>query len=75
LRGAPSGAAGRPAPALARAQADAIGAAIVEQGGPAGLADRQVVAIIAYLQRLGRDIKLAAPATAAAPARSAGGAD
>jgi cytochrome c oxidase cbb3-type subunit I/II len=47
----------------------------VEQGGPAGLADRQVVAIIAYLQRLGRDIKLAAPATAAAPARSAGGAD
>ena len=75
MLGVPYGVAVRTAPALARAQADAIGAAIVEQGGPAGLADRQVVAIIAYLQRLGRDIKLAAPATAAAPARSAGGAD
>ena len=26
------------------------------QGGPEGLADKQIVAIIAYLQRLGTDI-------------------
>jgi cytochrome c oxidase cbb3-type subunit I/II len=37
-------------------QAEAIAAAIVEQGGPEGLADKQIVALIAYLQRLGTDI-------------------
>jgi len=75
MLGVPYGEAVRTAPALARAQAGTIAAAIVEQGGPAGLADKQVVAIIAYLQRLGRDIRLAAPATAAAPAARAGGAN
>jgi cytochrome c oxidase cbb3-type subunit I/II len=40
----------------ARAQAKAIADEIVLQGGPEGLADKQIVAVIAYLQRLGTDI-------------------
>jgi cytochrome c oxidase cbb3-type subunit I/II len=40
----------------ARAQAQKIGADIQEQGGPAGLEDKEIVALIAYLQRLGTDI-------------------
>jgi len=44
------------APAAAREQAAAIAAEIEDQGGPAGLAETQVVALISYLQRLGTDI-------------------
>ena len=44
--------------AMAHAQANAIAAGIVEQGGPKGLEDMQIVAIVAYMQRLGRDIKV-----------------
>jgi cytochrome c oxidase cbb3-type subunit I/II len=40
----------------ARTQAQAIADEIVIQGGPEGLADKQIVAIIAYIQRLGTDI-------------------
>ena len=40
----------------ARQQAELIAAEIVEQEGPAGMEDKQVVALIAYLQRLGTDI-------------------
>jgi cytochrome c oxidase cbb3-type subunit I/II len=40
----------------AHEQAQAIADEIVIQGGPEGLADKQIVAIIAYLQRLGTDI-------------------
>jgi cytochrome c oxidase cbb3-type subunit I/II len=47
--------------AAAREQAEAIAAAVVEQGGPKGLADKQIVALIAYLQRLGTDIMKPAP--------------
>jgi cytochrome c oxidase cbb3-type subunit I/II len=42
--------------AAAREQAESIAASVVEQGGPKGLADKQIVALIAYLQRLGTDI-------------------
>jgi len=42
--------------AAAHEQAQAIADEIVIQGGPEGLADKQIVAIIAYLQRLGTDI-------------------
>ncbi len=42
--------------AAAREQAAAIAAEIVIQGGPDGLADKQIVALIAYLQRMGTDI-------------------
>jgi cytochrome c oxidase cbb3-type subunit I/II len=56
--GVPYGDAVNTAPAMARAQAKTIAAAIVEQGGPRGLEDKQIVAIVAYMQRLGRDIKV-----------------
>jgi cytochrome c oxidase cbb3-type subunit I/II len=42
--------------AAAREQAAAIANEIVVQGGPEGLADKQIVALIAYLQRMGTDI-------------------
>jgi cytochrome c oxidase cbb3-type subunit I/II len=66
MLGVPYGDAVRNAPAMAREQARAIAAGIVEQGGPAGLEDKEVVAIVAYLQRLGRDIKVSPPQTASA---------
>jgi len=50
----------------AQQQAKAIGAKIVADQGPAGLDEMQVVPLIAYLDRLGKD--LFAPAPAAAPA-------
>jgi len=58
MLGVPYGDAVLDAPALARAQAEEIAAAIEEQGGPpaAQLHDKQIVALIAYLQRLGTDI-------------------
>lgn len=37
----------------ARAQAASLAADIVEQGGPSGLEDREIAALVAYLQRLG----------------------
>ena len=42
---------------VARAQGAEIAEAIVAQGGPAGLADKEIVALVAYLQRLGTDLK------------------
>jgi cytochrome c oxidase cbb3-type subunit I/II len=56
------------ADASARAQAEAIGASIASQGGPGDLADREIVALIAYLQRLGKDARGEAAAMAGAPA-------
>jgi len=41
--------------ALAQAQADSVAANVVEQGGPDRLADKEIVAMVAYLQRLGVD--------------------
>ena len=40
---------------LARAQAAAVAAEIAAQGGPERLADREIVALVAYLQSLGRN--------------------
>jgi cytochrome c oxidase cbb3-type subunit I/II len=57
MLGVPYGAAVDHAPDMARAQARAVAAAIQEQGGPKGLEDREIVALVAYLQRLGTDIK------------------
>jgi cytochrome c oxidase cbb3-type subunit I/II len=59
------------AAALGRQQAQQIAAAIAQQGGPAGLEDTQLVALVAYLQRLGTDIKRS-PKVAAAPAGGEG---
>ena len=46
---------------LAHVQAHAIAESIVKQGGQAGLEDKKVVALIAYLQRLGHDAVFGAP--------------
>jgi cytochrome c oxidase cbb3-type subunit I/II len=40
----------------ARAQAERINAELIEQGGYPDVADKQVLALVAYLQRLGTDI-------------------
>lgn len=45
---------------IARRQAEEIAASVAAQGGPQGLADKEIVAMVAYLQRLGQDIKEAA---------------
>jgi len=47
------------APDLARQQAATIAADIASSGGPSGLQDKEIVALVAYLQRLGADIKKA----------------
>ena len=41
----------------ARAQAADIAREIEKQGGQTGLADKEIVALVAYLQRLGMDLK------------------
>jgi cytochrome c oxidase cbb3-type subunit I/II len=51
---------------LARAQAKQVAAAIAQQGGPAGLEETELVALVAYLQRLGTDIKKSSTTAAAA---------
>ena len=45
------------AEAGARAQARQIAEEIVAQGGPSGLEDKEIIAMVAYLQRLGTDLK------------------
>lgn len=57
MLGVPYGEAVNRAPEMAREQAEQLAVAIESQGGPSGLADKEVIALIAYLQRLGRDIK------------------
>jgi cytochrome c oxidase cbb3-type subunit I/II len=71
MLGVPYGDAIRDAPAQARAQAARIAVEIEAQGGPAGLGDREIVALIAYLQRLGTDVKGASLAQSG-PAGSGG---
>jgi cytochrome c oxidase cbb3-type subunit I/II len=44
---------------LAHQQARELAAKLVAQGGPAGFEDKDVIALIAYMQRLGRDVALA----------------
>ncbi|MEP0845750.1 MAG: cytochrome-c oxidase, cbb3-type subunit I [Phycisphaerae bacterium] len=55
------------AAALARQQAAEIGKQIVEQGGQPGYEDKEVVALIAYLQRMGTDLFKTPPPADAAP--------
>ena len=71
MLGVPYGDAVNKAPEMAQQQAAQIAAGIEAAGGPKGLADKEIVALTAYLQRLGRDIKNASgtaqqPATAPA---------
>ncbi len=69
MLGVPYGDAVNKAEQMARDQAKTIAASIAEQGGPKGLEDKQIVAIVAYMQRLGRDIK-AGGATASTGSRA-----
>ena len=55
--GVPYGDAVNHAPAMAKEQASGIAASLAEMGAPKNLEDREIVALIAYLQRLGTDIK------------------
>jgi len=63
------------AQAMARDQAAEVAAKLAKLGGPSGMQDKDVIALIAYIQRLGRDIQLdrapPAPAAPAAPATPA----
>jgi cytochrome c oxidase cbb3-type subunit I/II len=53
---------------VARRQAEQVAGVLVEQGGPANVQETQIIALIAYLQRLGTDISLPdAPPPAASP--------
>jgi cytochrome c oxidase cbb3-type subunit I/II len=49
------------APEMARAQAEQIGRELVEQGGYPDLETKKVIALVAYLQRLGTDISKPPP--------------
>jgi cytochrome c oxidase cbb3-type subunit I/II len=70
--GVPYGAAEKQdARGMARAQAEQIAAEIVQKGGPAGLENKDVIALIAYMQRLGVDIKAQIPAAPPAQAAAA----
>jgi cytochrome c oxidase cbb3-type subunit I/II len=66
--GVPYRVSGEEAVAAARDQARKVAAQIVEQKGPAALEGKEVVAVIAYLQRLGTDLFAAPPAPASGPA-------
>ncbi|MHB1328791.1 MAG: cbb3-type cytochrome c oxidase subunit II, partial [Gemmatimonadales bacterium] len=65
--GVPYGEAVTQAEPMAKAQAEAIARDIEAAGGPKSLGDKEMVAIIAYMQRLGRDIMTSSSATAGAP--------
>jgi cytochrome c oxidase cbb3-type subunit I/II len=69
MLGVPYGDAVHRAGQMARDQAAAIARALEQQGAQPGLEDKEMVAMIAYLQRLGRDIR-ATPNVAASPAGS-----
>jgi cytochrome c oxidase cbb3-type subunit I/II len=68
MLGVPYGDAVNSAPAMAREQARTMAAGIEASGGPAGLGDREVIALIAYMQRLGKDIRTASATPSGAPA-------
>ena len=53
----------------AQKQAKEIAAKIKEYGSPEQLADKRVIALIAYLEKLGRDISATGPAAATARPR------
>jgi cytochrome c oxidase cbb3-type subunit I/II len=52
---------------LAREQARQVASDLVAQGGYPGLEDKQIIAVVAYLQRLGTDLTKPAPVAATTP--------
>ena len=47
----------RDAIAMSAAQARAIATGVAAQGGPEGLTDKEITALVAYLQRMGTDYR------------------
>lgn len=68
MLGVPYGDAVKRAPEMAREQAARIAAELEQQGGYPGLQDKKVIALVAYLQRLGTDLSAGAGAPAEAGA-------
>jgi cytochrome c oxidase cbb3-type subunit I/II len=68
MLGVPYGDAIHHAESMARAQAKQIADQIAGEGGPAHLEDKEIVALVAYLQRLGTDIKAPPVAVSSGPA-------
>ncbi len=77
MLGVPYGEAIKRGEEMAREQAATINREIIEQGGPGNLADTEIVALIAYLQRLGTDIYKSPPQddNEKAPVALSGGSD
>ncbi len=77
MLGVPYGEAVKRGEEMARQQAAKINQEIVEQGGQKDLADTEIIALIAYLQRLGTDIYKAPPTDTEAkePVALSGGTD
>ena len=73
MLGVPYGDAVLHAESMARAQAAQISSEVKAQGGPAGLEQKKIIALIAYLQRLGTDIKKLPPSAPAAEPRAVTG--
>ena len=71
MLGVPYGDAINKAEAMAHAQADALAAEIEKAGGPSGLKNKEITALVAYLERLGTDIKAGAAGTPVAQAPAA----
>src|SRR5690606_3200336 len=67
MLGVPYGEAVNQAEELARAQAREIAAEVAAQGGPSGLETKKIVALTAYLQRLGTDLSRAPEASVPGP--------
>jgi cytochrome c oxidase cbb3-type subunit I/II len=67
MLGVPYGDAVNKAAEMARAQAKVIGSDLAQTGGGAGFETKEVTALIAYMQRLGRDISSGQGAVAAKP--------
>ncbi|HWP03774.1 MAG TPA: cytochrome-c oxidase, cbb3-type subunit I [Gemmatimonadaceae bacterium] len=65
MLGVPYGEALLRAPELARRQAEQIARGIVAAGGEAGLETKEVIALVAYMQRLGTDVATARGVAAA----------
>jgi cytochrome c oxidase cbb3-type subunit I/II len=75
MLGVPYGDAVNQAETMAREQAQGIAQEIVAQGGPPGLEGKQIVAMVAYLQRLGTDINNAVPSEGTSPVAVKGSAN
>lgn len=68
MLGVPYGDAVNHAEDMARRQASELAASIAQEGGPKALDRKEIIAVVAYLQRLGTDIKKMPPSAVATAA-------